>query len=136
MNELKLGWASRDVSTTKPVNIPGQFHMRISQGIIDPVTVAEPIHVLIVVPPFSISTPAVYRAWDELAGPRSTRSISAPRDYSRWRQLSSVRTEPSASNWATNRSPASASRGGRCSMHGSHGRTLSTPLQRRSFCRS
>lgn len=40
MNELKIGWASRDVSTTKPVNIPGQFYMRISQGIIDPVTVS------------------------------------------------------------------------------------------------
>ena len=40
MNELKIGWASRDVTTTEPVNIPGQFHMRISQGIIDPVTVS------------------------------------------------------------------------------------------------
>jgi hypothetical protein len=40
MNELRIGWASRDVSTTEPVNIPGQFHMRISQGIIDPVTVS------------------------------------------------------------------------------------------------
>ncbi len=39
----------------------------------------HPIHVLIVVPPFSISTPAVYRAWDELGGPRSTRAIAAPR---------------------------------------------------------
>jgi len=39
MNELKIGWASRDVTTDKPVNIPGQFHMRISQGIIDPITV-------------------------------------------------------------------------------------------------
>ncbi len=39
MNELTIGWAARDVSTTKPVNIPGQFHMRISQGIIDPITV-------------------------------------------------------------------------------------------------
>ena len=36
---LRIGWASRDVSTTEPVNIPGQFHMRISQGIIDPVTI-------------------------------------------------------------------------------------------------
>ena len=36
---LSIGWASRDVTTTEPVNIPGQFHMRISQGIIDPVTV-------------------------------------------------------------------------------------------------
>lgn len=39
MNELKIGWASRDVSTNKPINIPGQFSMRISLGIMDPVTV-------------------------------------------------------------------------------------------------
>lgn len=39
MNELKIGWAARDVSTTKPVDIPGQFHIRVSQGIIDPITV-------------------------------------------------------------------------------------------------
>jgi len=39
MNELKIGWASRDVSTTKPVDIPGQFHVRVSTGIIDPITV-------------------------------------------------------------------------------------------------
>ena len=39
MNELRIGWASRDVSTDKPINIPGQFHMRISRGVMDPVTV-------------------------------------------------------------------------------------------------
>ena len=39
MGNLKIGWATRDVSTDKPVNIPGQFHMRISKGILDPVTV-------------------------------------------------------------------------------------------------
>lgn len=38
MNELKIGWACRDVSTEKPVLIPGQFHARVSQGIADPVT--------------------------------------------------------------------------------------------------
>jgi len=40
MNELKIGWASRDVTTDKPINIPGQFHMRISQGVMDPLTVS------------------------------------------------------------------------------------------------
>jgi len=40
MNELKIGWAARDVSTEEPVNIPGQFHMRISRGIMDPITVS------------------------------------------------------------------------------------------------
>jgi hypothetical protein len=36
MQKLKIGWASRNVSTDKPVNIPGQFHMRISKGVSDP----------------------------------------------------------------------------------------------------
>ena len=38
MSQIKIGWASRDVSTDKPINLPGQFHMRISKGIMDPVT--------------------------------------------------------------------------------------------------
>jgi 4-diphosphocytidyl-2-C-methyl-D-erythritol kinase len=45
---------------------------------IDPVSMEEPLYVLVVVPPFSISTPAAYRAWDDLGGPRSARSIPAP----------------------------------------------------------
>ncbi|HNQ35360.1 MAG TPA: hypothetical protein PKN80_04765 [bacterium] len=40
MNELKIGWAARDISTEKPINIPGQFHMRISEGVMDPLTVS------------------------------------------------------------------------------------------------
>lgn len=39
MSELKIGWATRDISTDKPVNIPGQFHMRISKGVRDPLLV-------------------------------------------------------------------------------------------------
>lgn len=39
MNKILIGWAGRDVSTNGPINIPGQFHMRISKGILDPVTV-------------------------------------------------------------------------------------------------
>ena len=38
--------------------------------IIEPVA-HQPDVVTLVVPPFSVSTPAVYRAWDELGGPRS-----------------------------------------------------------------
>lgn len=40
MPKLKIGWASRNVSTDKPVNIPGQFHMRISEGVSDPLFVS------------------------------------------------------------------------------------------------
>lgn len=36
MGKLQLGWAIKDISSKEPVNIVGQFHMRISQGIADP----------------------------------------------------------------------------------------------------
>jgi 4-diphosphocytidyl-2-C-methyl-D-erythritol kinase len=36
------------------------------------------IPLLVAVPPFSVSTHDVYHAWDELGGPRSSRSIAAP----------------------------------------------------------
>jgi 4-diphosphocytidyl-2-C-methyl-D-erythritol kinase len=36
------------------------------------------LHVLTAVPPFAIATPAVYRAWDELGGPASTRAVQGP----------------------------------------------------------
>ena len=39
MSRIKIGWASREVSSTEPVNMSGQFHMRISRGILDPLTV-------------------------------------------------------------------------------------------------
>ena len=36
---LKIGWSIKDVSTDKPVCIPGQMHMRISQGVLDSMSV-------------------------------------------------------------------------------------------------
>jgi len=38
MSTLKIGWASRNVSTDKPIPINGQAHLRVSEGIIDPLT--------------------------------------------------------------------------------------------------
>ena len=35
---FSIGWASADVSTDGPINLPGQFYMRISKGILDPIT--------------------------------------------------------------------------------------------------
>lgn len=35
MNTLKIGWSTKDITTDKPVNIPGQFHMRPSKGVMD-----------------------------------------------------------------------------------------------------
>lgn len=36
---LKFGWSRRDVSIDEPVNIPGQFRVRLSKGILDPIMV-------------------------------------------------------------------------------------------------
>ena len=36
MSALKIGWGRREYSLDKPVNIPGQMHMRRSEGVLDP----------------------------------------------------------------------------------------------------
>ena len=38
-NSMQIGWASRDVTPDKSVNLYGQFYMRISKGVQDPVTI-------------------------------------------------------------------------------------------------
>jgi 4-diphosphocytidyl-2-C-methyl-D-erythritol kinase len=45
---------------------------------IESVSLRVGIPMLVAMPPFSIATHDVYRAWDELGGPRSARSIPAP----------------------------------------------------------
>ncbi len=52
--------------------------MRGRGEIIDPVALGERLHVLVVTPPFPISTPAVYRAWDEMGTPRRERTLPPP----------------------------------------------------------
>ena len=39
MEQLKIGWARREISTNDPVSIRGQMHIRISEGILDPLYV-------------------------------------------------------------------------------------------------
>ena len=36
---IKIGWASRNVSTNEPIDIPGQFYRRVSTGCKDAITV-------------------------------------------------------------------------------------------------
>jgi 4-diphosphocytidyl-2-C-methyl-D-erythritol kinase len=55
----------------------GAARMRGRGERIEAVTVPR-LHVVVAVPPFAIATPAVYRAWDELAGPVSTRVVVGP----------------------------------------------------------
>ena len=39
MSTVKIGWAKREISSDKPVSIPGQMYQRISEGIHDPLFV-------------------------------------------------------------------------------------------------
>ena len=51
----------------------------------------EPLVVTLVVPPLEVSTPAVYRAWDELGGPRG----SSPNDL----EAAAIHVEPRLGRW-------------------------------------
>lgn len=37
--KLKIGWSCKDISTLEPTSIHGQFYLRVSEGILDPITV-------------------------------------------------------------------------------------------------
>jgi len=55
----------------------GAARMRGRGERVEPVAVPD-LHVLIAVPRFAVATPAVYRAWDDLDGPVSTRAVPGP----------------------------------------------------------
>ncbi|MFN8034393.1 MAG: 4-(cytidine 5'-diphospho)-2-C-methyl-D-erythritol kinase [Acidimicrobiia bacterium] len=56
----------------------GSVRMRGRGERLEPVELAGILRVVVVVPPFGCPTPAVYRAWDELGGPRTGRVVPAP----------------------------------------------------------
>lgn len=40
MSRIKIGWASKDISTDRPIGIPGQFWIRVSVGLLDSLAVS------------------------------------------------------------------------------------------------
>ncbi|MBO4883919.1 MAG: hypothetical protein J5602_01275 [Clostridia bacterium] len=38
MGRIKIGWASRDITTDKPIPVNGQAYLRVSEGVMDPLT--------------------------------------------------------------------------------------------------
>ena len=55
----------------------GAAWMRGRGEMIEPVAVATGLAFVVAIPPFRLSTPNVYRAWDQLGGPRSARVVPA-----------------------------------------------------------
>ena len=71
--------AAADLGSDVPFCLHGgPAWMRGRGEVIEALTLPEAIRVLVVVPPFAIETAAVYRAWDELGGPRGDRVLPPP----------------------------------------------------------
>jgi len=60
----------------------GAAWMRGRGEIIEPVAAPAGLAFVVAIPPFRLSTPDVYRAWDKLGGPVSERVVPAPRRLS------------------------------------------------------
>jgi len=56
----------------------GAARMRGRGEAIEPVELGEIVRFVVVVPSFRLATAEVYRAWDELGGPRSARAVASP----------------------------------------------------------
>lgn len=65
-----------------PVCVRGGVNRMEGRGeIVTPLVGGPVLDLVIAVPPFGCSTPAVYRAWDDLGGPRATRVVDAPEGW-------------------------------------------------------
>lgn len=89
--------------------------------------VVEPLphvdrHVTLVVPPLQVSTPAVYRAWDDLGGPNAV----GPNDL----EAAAIEIEPELARWrdrigdASGHTPNLAGSGATWFVHGEHTNAL------------
>lgn len=68
-----------ELGSDVPVCVRGTPVMMRGRGErLDPVELNGDLHVVIAVPPFSLATPSVFRAWDALDGPKRDRVIEAP----------------------------------------------------------
>ncbi len=85
--------------------------------VVDPLGFIEATYTLLT-PPFGVSTPAVYRAWDDLGGPRA----DGPNDL----EPAALVVEPRLAGWrdrlgdATGRTPVLAGSGGTWFVAGAH----------------
>lgn len=70
---------AEEIGSDVPVCVlGGAARMRGRGEVLDAVGLDGLVHGVVAVPPFRLATPAVYRAWDALGGPRSTRALPAP----------------------------------------------------------
>ena len=121
------------VATSLGADVPfcavgGRARVRGIGEIIDPIPTVPGV-VTLVIPPFSVSTPAVYRAWDELGGPTS----EGPNDL----EPAALEVEPRLIAWrdaiaeATGTDPVLAGSGATWFVVGNHEVELRASLRGR-----
>ena len=103
--------------------IGGRARVRGIGEIVEPLPHLDRI-VTLVVPPVRVSTPAAYRAWDELGGP----TAPGPNDL----EPAAIAVAPELARWrdrigdATGRTPVLAGSGATWFVHGEHSNALAT----------
>ncbi len=69
--------AAESLGSDVPVCVDGMPVLMRGRGeLLEPVTLDGPLDVVVATPGFGISTPAVFRAWDDLGGPTGDRSAA------------------------------------------------------------
>ncbi|HMG25399.1 MAG TPA: 4-(cytidine 5'-diphospho)-2-C-methyl-D-erythritol kinase [Acidimicrobiia bacterium] len=79
VSESELFELAADLGSDVPFFLAGGAAWMRGRGeLLERVALRPGLPMLVVMPPFPVATPDVYRAWDELGGPHSARSVAAP----------------------------------------------------------
>jgi 4-diphosphocytidyl-2-C-methyl-D-erythritol kinase len=76
--DLTAALAGVPLAGRSPLISSGLTGANSGAGLPDPRGDDSGLALVVAVPPFGLSTPAVYRAWDDLGGPSSTRAVPTP----------------------------------------------------------
>jgi len=79
VSEVELFQLAADLGSDVPFFLAGGAAWMRGRGeVLERVTLRPGLPMLVVMPAFPVATVDVYRAWDELGGPRSSRSVPSP----------------------------------------------------------
>lgn len=79
IDDARIDAVAASLGADVPVCVRGGVNRMEGRGeIVTPLVGGPALDLVIAVPPFGCSTPAVYRAWDDLGGPSAERVVDAP----------------------------------------------------------